>query len=1483
MRLRWTVVLRGTGGTTGVLPGAPARSEVLVQCPTGTPLRHLPGLGLDTGEHLVTVHGTPLDLRTAVVGRPPLLDGAVLVVAGPGRRPRREQAPPTPHLLELVVVAGPDAAAAHALRQGRAVVGRAGRSDVVVRDPRLSREHCRLDVGPGGVAVTDLGSTNGTAPAPTATGSGPPEAAAPDGAGDRDRRGDRDGPTCTWRLGQEWTLGASRVALRAAGQSSTPTPTLATDEGTVLVPRSPRLRLPENAHEIALPPPPRRHRSTGFPVLAVLLPALAAGGLAWWTGSPVYLLLAGLGPLLAAGSWLSARRESGREGALSRREHARECAAGQDRAAAAAEALAAARRATMPDADVVLRLATGPAGRLWERDRGDDDAFRVRLGRADVDVAAAHRLVPRVTLLRPGGERGPVATADDLLSVDLGAGALGLVEPGDPSAARFVVGQLVVALAPSALQVTAVVGTAAAERWRWLTLLPHWLEGPARTADGPAAGAAARWVADLVTARASSQSASTADRPAPVPLLVVVDDPDAELTGGDLGWVGSAGDAGIRVVAVSPRPAGLPHGCGTVAVPAAADGVQLQVTLVDGSGSAGCVADRVGPWWSERLSRALAPLRGAPTDSGHRLPDRVRLADLVDTAPPAVLARWDRSGAGLAVPLGVGPGGPVTVDLVSAGPHALVAGTTGSGKSELLRAWLLSLALCHPPESVAFLLVDYKGGATFDDLARLPHTVGVLTDLDGAATARVLHSLRAEVRRRERVLADAGARDLDELRRTAPADLPDVPRLLVVVDEFRVLAEDAPEVLAEFVRLAATGRSLGLHLVLATQRPSGVVSADIRANAALRIALRVQDPAESRDVVDRADAAWLPHDRPGRAVVVGAGVDVTLQSAWVGAGEPEAADELCVSVVHPRPLGPFRAGAARRTDAGTGTDGSGGAPAVVDRVLASLARSGRSGAVSPWLPPLPARLSRDDVTLHAAVGHGASGQQDQDGTATTAQEASPAAAPEVHAAGATRLLLGLTDLPWLQRRGVLAWAPTGDGPALVLGGPRSGRSTTLAAMSRAAQEVGVPAALVDAARDDPDHVADLLAALTALPAPEDGRDGALRVLLLVDDCDTLLDPATDPTPVDLLLRVLRNGHGHGIGVAVAGGRPTAASRLAAGARVRLVHRTTDAADLVVAGVPRGLAPTALPGRCLVVGLPVPEAGTAGEAPAAVEAHVATSDATTDHPGTAAPMATDPTTATPSTTDPTTVAQHPPGAPRGPQPGSVAAVRLPRPLPTLVDRAELGPVSPSRLPLGVLAPDGVPWLLDLDDTRLLVIAGPARSGRSSALATLAAQSLTGGVGFTWLPDPDADPDARLDPDPGRTAGPGPGGRPAPQGLRHAPPGARLLLVDDVERRPESQHAAVEQWLADGTGPLAASLAPGATVVAAGSSEWFAGEFRGLAALARRHGSGVVLSPGRTDVRDVLGARDPLLQVSRRPGRGLLVDRGRTRRIQLAWPG
>jgi len=298
------------------------------------------------------------------------------------------------------------------------------------------------------------------------------------------------------------------------------------------------------------------------------------------------------------------------------------------------------------------------------------------------------------------------------------------------------------------------------------------------------------------------------------------------------------------------------------------------------------------------LTRRARALRGAADEPAPPL------ARLLPTAPRP------RPG-GLPAVVGTRAGDPVVIDLVADGPHAVVIGVTGAGKSELLISWVVALAAAHTPQEVSFLLVDFKGGSAFDPLAALPHVTGVLTDLDETAAVRAIESLRAELRHRERVLAGASARDIDEAGGA-------LSRLVVVVDEYAALVSSHPALHELFGDIAARGRALGVHLVLASQRAAGVFRDAALANAPLRLALRVTDPADSRAVIGTDEAASLSGRAEDRGVCLVRGPsDSAARAMRVSRCAPEDITGL-VTLTHPP---------ARR----------------------------------PWLPPLPLRIGLDEV------------------------------------------------------------------------------------------------------------------------------------------------------------------------------------------------------------------------------------------------------------------------------------------------------------------------------------------------------------------------------------------------------------------------------------------------------------------------------------------------------------------------------------------
>ena len=242
-----------------------------------------------------------------------------------------------------------------------------------------------------------------------------------------------------------------------------------------------------------------------------------------------------------------------------------------------------------------------------------------------------------------------------------------------------------------------------------------------------------------------------------------------------------------------------------------------------------------------------------------------------DMAVESVLQRWSaqRYASDIRCYLGVSSGGPLNIGLSEHGPHWLLGGTTGAGKSQLLRSLVLSAALRYPPERLSLILVDFKGSAGLGPLAQLPHALSVLSNFDVSAVERALEFLRADIHRREVDLQALGVNSYRDYLASCQAvgTTPRYPELLIVVDEFRMLIDSMPDAMAELMRIATIGRSLGLHLVLATQRPQGAISQDIRANIATSICLRVASAQDSYNLLEHESAAYISAAHPGAGYV----------------------------------------------------------------------------------------------------------------------------------------------------------------------------------------------------------------------------------------------------------------------------------------------------------------------------------------------------------------------------------------------------------------------------------------------------------------------------------------------------------------------------------------------------------------------------------------------------------------------------------------
>ncbi|GGV26858.1 FtsK/SpoIIIE domain-containing protein [Streptomyces spectabilis] len=1067
MRLTLTVVDPIGGGSADVVLDADPESSVR---DIAAELARAAGRGgaqvIPLGQHQPTPDGAPVmyvdgyavDPNATVVGSP-LREGAVVSLHDPAGCVPGE---PT-GLVELRVVGGPAAGAVHRLGIGRYDIGSGPAAYVRVEDPELAARALTLSVATDGTCQLAVHGDEQQKAEVTL-----------DGEKFTEVKGD------SWPLGAQIAAGNTLFELV---RYAPPNAALKwSDDGAGLdYNRPPRLRPPERQTTFRLPSPPRDFEARPLPWLMALFPLVGAVIAAMIFDRWYYLIIAGLSPIMLFGNYFLDKKHGRKSHAKQVKEYkeTKERIEKDAQDALVAERLD--RRHAVPDPATVLALGTGPRTRLWERRRTDADHLLLRFGtgRLPSDVVLddpeqdEHKRQVTWTI-----EDAPVA----LPLKQLGVIGLAGPGDSAAALGRWAVGQTAALHSPMDVQFYVLTENSAWEGWDWVRWLPHARPSSGQDVnvligtDAETVGARVGELTQVLDAREKVKQESRGQtggftdpdivvvwdgsrrlRSLPGVVRILRDGPgvgmyalclDTEqrfLPGECQAFVVAepkarelaepAAGAAPAAGGIPPRPATAPAGGGFPSFHAwhttdegsdragAADELRLRVEQTGAKRLLDVRPDFVSPAWCLRLARAVSPLRdisGETEDSA--LPAASRLLDVLQLEPPsreAITARWRSGGQSTLAVIGESYDGPFGIDLRKDGPHGLIAGTTGSGKSELLQTIVAALAVANTPENMTFVLVDYKGGSAFKDCVKLPHTVGMVTDLDAHLVERALESLGAELKRREHILADADAKDIEDyqdLVRRDPARTP-VPRLLIVIDEFASMVRDLPDFVTGLVNIAQRGRSLGIHLLLATQRPSGVVSPEIRANTNLRIALRVTDGGESSDVIDAPEAGHISKSTPGRAYVrLGHASLVPFQSGRVGGRRPGAAD--------PRALAPWvdeltwpglgRAAATRPKAQAREDEEITDLKVLVDAIREADTALAIPAQHSPWLPAL------DETLLLDAI-----------------------AAPPAPAGALPPAPYGVEDLPADQARRPVTVDFATFGHLMIGGAPRSGRSQVL--------------------------------------------------------------------------------------------------------------------------------------------------------------------------------------------------------------------------------------------------------------------------------------------------------------------------------------------------------------------------------------------------------------------------------------------------------
>lgn len=1448
-------------------------SAALLAVRGGGRTRALPGLWLD-GSQLdpsapLASSGIRAGSRIGFGGPAPVSRGADRAQSAQrARRPGWDAGPVSAAtgLAELRVISGSDAGLIVPLAPGENVVGRHG-GEVRLSNSDVSRMHCVITVsGDGGCTIRDAGSRNGTGLDGLPVGPEPVPV----------------------RPGQLIYVGRDVLTITVPDTGNTIM--LRTD------PANPFGWLVNKAFRSvpALPDPvvidlggeqSQRGRPPWLTMLIVPAVSLATGILVGALSHQWLFLLLGFGGV--AGSLvpqLLSRRTAAGHARAAKRQSQDAAAAGQARLTDAIATEEQLRRQALPDPASIARIAVDPGTRLWERSPRDADFLRLRAGSGDLPASTVSvRSDPGTT---PGEPQPAVRDVPVAMSLaDLGV--LGIAGP--PTASRpalaWAVSQLAVLHGPSDLRLVLLTGEP--DAWRWARWLPH-LRPLGGATDWLSVGTdSATWtkrvteLRDLIARRHAAAADSRYNPggrdPALTSVVLVVDDPTRIGDVPGIREVLSDGpSAGVFVICRADDWRELPGTCrGRLDTDPASGGTGVYRERETGRAVEIARLDQVSERWADEMARALAPIRDGSDDREAGTNATVRLLDLwgVQLPAPAVMTDlWRRGGRTTKVPLGrTADGMPFTLDIASDGPHMLVAGTTGAGKSEFLQTLVASLALGNAPEALVFVLIDYKGGAAFASAARLPHVTGFLTNLDEHLGRRALVALRAESVYRQRMLAEARCADIDGYRAAGEPRGP-LPRLVLVVDEFAVLAERMPDFLGELTDVTRQGRSLGIHLVLATQRPAGVVTEDIRSNMALRVCLRVEDPQDSTAVIEIPDAAGIDRQLRGRGYArVQRGEVLQFQGGYVGGPAPGSGPAMAAGMPVRAVVRPFEMAGQPRTGGQPANGGPGARAAAETDLSALVAAAGGAGRQAPphraWLDPLPELIPLSGLPAARASAAG----------------------------GLPPVVYGAEDRPAEQAQRLLAFDLETGTHLLIGGAPQSGRTTALrtiaariaAGYSPADVQLYVldcdagalaplqrlphcgavvrrtekdrAARLLDRLAAEVTRRQDLLSAAGFSSVTEQrryaaGADRLPYMVLFLDRWESFSEDLGQQDNMRLnsvATRLLSEGASAGLRV-VATGDKAALTRISSHFPERIVLRLANSSDLLLAGVPKGAMPDKpSPGR----GVLLPE-GTE------VQIGVASQD-----PGGAAQ------TAAVETLIERAAASYP-----APVPAPLRVDPLPSRI-TLTQARALpgwGAREPLRPAIAVGGDDLAGLGADLTRFPGFAIAGPPLSGRSTALLVTAVSLLETGTAVIVLA-PRESPLRDLAGQDGVLAvftDASPDQRKVLELLEGAS-GPAAVLVDDAEALVgTSADALLAQIPVEGR-------ARGQALVIAGTSGELVRGMRSFAAVARQFKCGLLLTPDDAQQANLLlGTKlTRSAVVDGPPGRGYLVQAGQPTLVQV----
>nr|WP_220186049.1 type VII secretion protein EssC [Paenactinomyces guangxiensis] len=630
---------------------------------------------------------------------------------------------------------------------------------------------------------------------------------------------------------------------------------------------------------------------------------------------------------------------------------------------------------------------------LWERSPHDPDFLAVRLGNGELpssvkvvapkqeayesdplieeaqQLAREFERVPDVPVLIPLNKAHVVGVVGDRASI--------------LTSMRNLVIQLVTHHSPDEVKIVSFYSQEEAEQWDWIRWLPHVWDDQRKMRFLATHPGEARELIDYlyeILKRRYNKPQEAKSGPDLPYWVIIVSDPSLIESELNLLLKESA-KVGVRTLFLADSREALPMQCHAVLEVHENEGTLKETNYLHKEGEEkweySFRPDYVSIDMADKSARALAPVH-LKANKAREIPQVLTLFDLLEAQRLEdldVRRLWDQNRFPNTLPVAVGvssTGKKMEINIHDKiqrkghGPHGLIAGTTGSGKSEVIQSLIACLALNYHPHDINFLLIDYKGGGMSNTFEHLPHLVGSITNLDGNLIERAKVSLKAELMRREKIFKEAGnIQHIDEYYKSPLRKENPLPHLVIIIDEFAELKKEQPEFMNELISIAAKGRTLGVHLILATQKPSGVVDDKIWSNSRFRICLRVQEEADSKEMIKIPDAAWIT--TPGRGYFqVGSNELLELvQFAWSGAPyRPDASQSQEAVVVKEVTLTGQRITRSGQvlSPKNTGEDHSKKQLLVLVDYLAQQAETlGIQQLGGPWLPPLPKQVFLEEL------------------------------------------------------------------------------------------------------------------------------------------------------------------------------------------------------------------------------------------------------------------------------------------------------------------------------------------------------------------------------------------------------------------------------------------------------------------------------------------------------------------------------------------